>query len=127
MYKRFERLLEERGVTTYQVAKATGISTASFTAWKKGKYNFKQDKLRRIADFFGIGVDYFYEDEEEQVQKMGQDEGYYVYGESARLAQELFENRDMRALLDAARDVRPEDLRVFAELLKRYKQTNPDG
>lgn len=125
MYEKFERLCKERGVTAYRVAKETGITTAAISNWKNGKYNFKADKLKKIADYFGVELDYFYSDD--QVQKIGQDNGYYVYGETAELAQELFENRDMRALLDAARDVRPEDLRVFAELLKRYKQTNPDG
>lgn len=58
MYEVFEKLLKEFNVTTYQVAKATGISTASFTAWKQGKWNLKTDKLQKIADFFGVTVDY---------------------------------------------------------------------
>ncbi|MSA01099.1 helix-turn-helix domain-containing protein [Lactonifactor sp. BIOML-A3] len=58
MYEIFESLLKKYGVTTYQVAKATGISTASFTGWKQGKWNFKQDKLQKIADYFGVTVDY---------------------------------------------------------------------
>lgn len=58
MYEIFEKLLKEYGVTTYQVAKATGISTASFTGWKQGKWNFKQDKLQKIADYFGVSIEY---------------------------------------------------------------------
>lgn len=58
MYEIFESLLKKYGVTTYQVAKATGISTASFTGCKQGKWNFKQDKLQKIADYFGVTVDY---------------------------------------------------------------------
>lgn len=58
MYEIFEKLLKEYGVTTYQVAKATGISTASFSGWKQGKWNFKQDKLQKIADYFGVPLSY---------------------------------------------------------------------
>ncbi len=58
MYEIFEKLLKEYGATTYQVAKATGISTASFTGWKQGKWNFKQDKLQKIADYFGVSIEY---------------------------------------------------------------------
>lgn len=57
-YENFEALLKKYGVTTYQVAKATGISTASFTGWKQGKWNFKADKLQKIADFFGVPLSY---------------------------------------------------------------------
>ena len=58
MYEIFELLLKKYGVTTYQVAKATGISTASFTGWKQGKWNFKTDKLQKIADYFGVSIEY---------------------------------------------------------------------
>lgn len=58
MYEYFEKLLQKYGVTAYQVAKATGISTASFSGWKQGKWNFKQEKLQKIADYFGVPLSY---------------------------------------------------------------------
>ena len=64
MYEIFESLLKQYGVTTYQVAKATGISTASFTGWKQGKWNFKANKLQKIADYFGVPLSVFYGKEE---------------------------------------------------------------
>ena len=69
MYEIFEKLFEKYGVTTYQVAKATGISTASFTGWKQGKWNFKQDKLQKIADFFGVTIDYLMTGKDEDEKK----------------------------------------------------------
>lgn len=69
MYEIFEQLLKKYGITTYQVAKATGISTASFTGWKQGKWNFKQDKLQKIADYFGVTVDYLMTGKEEIKEK----------------------------------------------------------
>ena len=57
-YEIFEKLCRERGITPSKVSKATGISTATLTSWKQGKYTPKQDKLGKIADFFGVTVDY---------------------------------------------------------------------
>ncbi|MFC3802669.1 helix-turn-helix domain-containing protein [Cohnella sp. GCM10012308] len=59
MYERFLCLLEQSGKTPYQVAKETGISTATLTNWKQGKYSPKADKLKVIADYFDVTVDYF--------------------------------------------------------------------
>ena len=56
-YKVFENLLASRGVTVYQVSKATGISASTFTDWKRGRSVPKVDKLARIADFFNVGLD----------------------------------------------------------------------
>lgn len=58
MYEIFEKLLLKYGVTAYRVAKETGITTATLTNWKKGKYTPKQDKLQKIADYFGVPLDY---------------------------------------------------------------------
>ena len=55
------------------------------------------------------------------------DEQYYLNNETAQIAQEIFENKDMRILFDAARDSRPEDLKIAADMLRRFKETNPDG
>lgn len=56
-YADFEKLLNEREVTVYRVAKETGISASTFSDWKNGRSTPKADKLARIADYFGIGLD----------------------------------------------------------------------
>ncbi len=52
---------------------------------------------------------------------------YYINKETAEVAQSLFDNEDMRLLFDAAKDSKPEDLKMAADLLKRLKATNPEG
>lgn len=69
MYKIFEALLAERGVTAYQVAKATGISTGSLSDWKNGRSSPKVEKLKKIADYFGVSVDYLLGNEEKPAVK----------------------------------------------------------
>ena len=59
MYEKFLRLLEKTGKTSYQVSKDTGISTATLSNWKQGNYRPKADKLKTLADYFGVTVDYF--------------------------------------------------------------------
>lgn len=58
MYEIFEQLLQSKGVTAYQVSKETGISQATISSWKKGTYTPKQDKLQKIANYFGVSVEY---------------------------------------------------------------------
>lgn len=58
MYENFEKLLKEHNVTAYRVSKETGVTTATLTSWKQGKYTPKPEKLQKIADYFGVTVDY---------------------------------------------------------------------
>ena len=58
MYEIFEHLLQIRGVSTYRVAKETGIPQQTFSKWKNGISIPKVDKLQKIADYFGVSVEY---------------------------------------------------------------------
>ena len=58
MYERFEELLNENGMKVADVAKGTGIRSGVFTDWKKGRYVPKADKLRKIAEFFGVRLEW---------------------------------------------------------------------
>lgn len=58
MYEIFMQLLQDRGISTYKVAKETGISNSTFSDWKNGRSKPKQDKLEILADYFGVSVDY---------------------------------------------------------------------
>ena len=58
MYEIFEKLCEERGVTAYRVCKSTGITTATISNWKAGRYTPKQEKMQKIADYFGVSLEY---------------------------------------------------------------------
>ena len=59
MYSRFEHLLQKNNVTAYRVAKETGIAQTTFSDWKKGKSSPKFEKLSKIADYFGVPIEYF--------------------------------------------------------------------
>lgn len=58
-YERYAEIRDSRGLTDYQVSKETGVSTATLSEWKSGKYKPKVDKLLKIADLFGISVEQF--------------------------------------------------------------------
>lgn len=66
MYEKFSKLLQEKHLSTYRVSKDTGISQQTFSDWKIGKSKPKLDKLQKIADYFGVSVEYFTTDKEEQ-------------------------------------------------------------
>lgn len=62
LYEKFVKLLDKTHKTPYQVSKDTGISTATLSCWKQGKYTPKLEKLKILADYFGVSIDYFMDD-----------------------------------------------------------------
>ncbi|MSA71329.1 helix-turn-helix domain-containing protein [Holdemania massiliensis] len=62
MYKKFEELMKKTEKTSYQVSKDTGISQAVLSYWKTGRSNPKLDKLKILADYFDVPIEYFLEE-----------------------------------------------------------------
>lgn len=61
MYERFSELLDKTNKTAYQVSKDTGIPQSVLSDWKRGRSNVKIDKLKILADYFGVSIEYFLE------------------------------------------------------------------
>ena len=59
MYRKFEALLKERGLSTYKVSQMTHISQSTFSDWKNGKSVPKQDKIDKISLFFNVDSNLF--------------------------------------------------------------------
>lgn len=52
------QIMRERGLTAAYVSKQTGISAGNFTDWKKGRAKPGAKAIERLAQFFGVSVDY---------------------------------------------------------------------
>ncbi len=61
MYEKFAELLFKTNKSSYRVAKDTGIAQSVLSDWKTGRCKPKADKLKKLADYFGVEVTYFLE------------------------------------------------------------------
>lgn len=73
MYEIYLKLLKEKGVRTSDVCKATGIVASTFSDWKKGKSTPKQEKLMKIADYFGVSLEYLMTGKDSQIEYLYSD------------------------------------------------------
>lgn len=78
MYEIFLKLLEEKGLNSNQVSKATGISTSTFTDWKKGRSKPNQKNMLKIAEYFGVSLDYLMTGKEPEFDKYSAESAHLV-------------------------------------------------
>jgi transcriptional regulator with XRE-family HTH domain len=116
MYEVFEQLLQSYGIKTYKFCKDTGISQSTISTWKSKGNLISPEIGRIISEYFNISIDYLMTGEEKETQQ------YYLNDETAKIAQEVFENKDLRLLFDASRNASPEDIRFAVEMLTRMKK-----
>ena len=122
MYEVYARLRDELGLKDSDVCKATGISPGSMTDWKKGRVQLKTDKLLALARFFGVSIEFIIGETQKR-----QFEEYYIDSETARYAQEMFEDKDMRALFHMKRNMNPERFAQHKKMMEEmYKLEHPE-
>lgn len=69
MYEIFEQLLQKYGVTAYKVSKETGITQSTLSDWKRGRSTPKTENMKKIADYFGVTVEYLMTGKNEPKEK----------------------------------------------------------
>lgn len=124
MYEKFNKLLQEKGLTAYKVAKDTGVSRSTLAAWKKNEYTPKLDKLQKLANYLGVSVSYLTGESDEIGNTEQIQNGYYVDKETAEYAEMLRTRPNARLLFSAAKDISKEDMKKAVEYIEFLKSKN---
>lgn len=123
MWDIFQALLDKNNLRISDVQRATGIPYSTFTDWKAGRYTPKVDKRKKIADFFGVTLEYLDGD----VQSNVHESVYYLNPETAMKAQEMYEDPEMRALFDMKRNMDPKRFSAHVKMMQElYQLEHPE-
>lgn len=121
-YETIKKLCKDKGITVTGLEKKMGFARGSLCKINTNKPSM--EKVKKLADYFSMSIEQLMNgDENENGQK------YYINEETAQAAQEIFENKELRMLFDAARDADPEDLKALHSMalaLKRKERGNND-
>ena len=115
MAKNIQYYMDKQGKTRTEMCEALGVKYTTFTDWVKGNTYPRIDKIELMANYFGISKADLVEDKKIE-------ESYYINSETAQIAQEIYENKDLSLLFDAARDAKPEDLQTVHTMLLALKK-----
>ena len=119
--KNLRKYLSLSGYTQADLTRRLNVSSATASDWCNGNKMPRSDKLQAICNWLGIDLS------DLLTESSDEDDKYYLNPETARIAQQIYDDPDLRILFDAAEDVSPESIRLAAEMLRRMKETNPDG
>ena len=107
MYEIFEQLLQKYGVTPYKVSKATGVSQSSLSDWKLGKITPTTKTLQKIADYFGVTIDYLMTGEKKEENNQSDSKLSNVYFSFARDAEK--------------NGIDPNDIKMAIDMIKKLR------
>lgn len=121
-FDRINELCKKRGISITALEVELGFGRGSIGKLKKGT-TMSSARLQKIADRLGTTTDYLLNGVQEDVQ--GQE--YYSDVKSALMAQQMFENKQLRALFHVQKNIDPERFKAFCDMIVAYyKMENPD-
>lgn len=119
--ERVRKICKERNIPISKLEKDLGYSNGYIGQLRKGV--FPSDRLADIAEYLNLSVSYLMTGEEKEDSPI-----YYTNEETAKLAQEMFEDEDMRSLFHMKRNMPPERFKAHMEFMKNlYNQEKGDN
>lgn len=113
--KNLKAYLNEYDMTQADLADKLGVSTQSVSNWCKAAKSPRMDKVDAMCSIFHCKRSDLMQDHHDK-------EEYYFNRETREIAQEIYENKDLSLLFDAARDAEPEDLKTVHTMLIALKK-----
>ena len=106
-------LCKNNGISLKALEKELGYSNGSLAKAKV----IPSDRILELSRYFHVSMEFLTTGEEKEAGN-----AYYLNEETAKAAQEIFENKELRALFDATRDADPEDLRALHSMALALKR-----
>ena len=111
-----DELLKYKNINVNELARRTSISPSTlYSIIRRDNMKVDLDILMKIARELKVSVDYFYD-------RSKSSQCYYLDPETARLAQEIYGNPDLRILMDASRKLAPDDVKNIADIVAKMKK-----
>lgn len=112
LYERIKEVAKVKGYSINRLEKELGYPRSSISKYNKNVPSM--EKIQKIADFLNVPITDITEEEKT--------ERYYINDETAQVAQEIFENKELRALFDVQKGMDPDDLRALHNMALALKR-----
>lgn len=109
-------MLEQNDMSQADLARSLGVNESTVHSWITAKKSPRMGRVDEMCKLFGCT--------RSQLTNGGLNNGqsnHYINVETQKIAQEIYEDEDLRALFSAARDASAEDLKTAHDILKALK------
>ena len=110
---RIYAICKERNIPISRLERACDFSNGYIRRLQKGY--MPSDRLQKVADYLQVTVSYLINGAEET-------NGYYLDPQSAAIAQQMFEDPEMRLLFDAKREMSPKKFSKIIDIITAFRE-----
>lgn len=111
------KFMDRSGETQGDLSRLLCVSQSTISMWLGGSRTPRMPMVDRLCEHYRIS-------RSDLLEEKHPAETYYDDESTRKIAQEIYESKEMRGLFYAAKDLSPEKLRLVQQLCKQLKETN---
>lgn len=116
MNLRIREIRKKCGLTMKELAERVGVSESAISQYETGRRQPDYETLLKIADYFGVSVDYL----------LGKEGGAAVDPELEELLEALRSRKEMRVLFNLAKGASKEDVEQAVRIIEAIRRKDDD-
>lgn len=114
------QMCKDRKIPISKLERDLDFANGYIRKLKNGKIPI--DRLKKICDYLNIDIDSML-----GIKRKEYDSGYYMDEETAKEAQEMFSDQDMKSLYHMKQTMDPKRFKTYMDLIKaQYKLEHPE-
>lgn len=117
-----------KGMSLEEVANKLDMTRKTLQRYETGERKIKISTIIKLSNILGFDYDLFMSEAKQRLagnDPVMDDECYYTTMEKSKIAQEMFEDEDMKLLFDLKKTTKANDLMNYARFLKeQYDKEN---
>jgi transcriptional regulator with XRE-family HTH domain len=120
-YDKFKHLCQSKGVSCNKAAADIGLSNATPTMWKKRGLTPKGDTLARIAEYFGVSIEYLLAGEETLDKKAEKATVDVIDDDLREYLDELRSRPEQRLLFSVTKNASKAQIEAIVKMIKEMQ------
>ena len=117
---KIKELREKKNCTQTELGKKVGVGKTTISNYETDYSTPDIETIGLIADFFNVSTDFLLGRTENPDEEIS-DTHYYINDDAREMAQEIFDNPDLKVLFDASRNLEVEDIKFVTDFVKKIK------
>lgn len=120
--RRLQELMSENNIAQAELSYVLGMDRSTVNKWIMKKALPRMAIIEKLASYFGVEKSYFLDENADTEMR-----SYYLNPETAKIAQAIHDDENLRILFDASQKLEPEDIEYIVSLVKRLKKKESGG
>ncbi len=120
--RRLQELMSENNIAQAELSYVLGMDRSTVNKWIMKKALPRMAIIEKLASYFGVEKSYFLDENADTEMR-----SYYLNPETAKIAQAIHDDKNLRILFDASQKLEPEDIEYVVSLVQRLKKKESGG